>query len=416
MVFKRISDKRMITLLTWVCTVIYFMAYMTRLNYAAVVAEIANSTGIAKDILAFPVTGLFITYGLGQLISGWLGDRIAPKRLMFTGLGISTLMNLLLPFGSSPAFMTVVWCINGVGQSMIWPPMVKILSGYLSGEGYVKATFTIILGSTCGTIGVYLLAAICTAAFTWQTLFYICTAFGVIGLLICYFGIGKVERFSRENGVEVSEISDNDIRPLGGYVKIDGKIVALIITIMAAIVLQGSLRDGVTTWMPTYVSETFKLGSSSSILSGVILPIFTFLCLMGEKAIFPRFIKNELNFAGIIFACGAVFALILSIFPTANPIISIGCSALLVACMHGVNQLLISLVPRHFNKTGKISTISGILNFATYVGAALSTYCFAALANGSDWRPVIVLWVFITVIGAAVCFALVKPWDRFTKL
>lgn len=417
MQFKQISDKKTISLLTAVCTIIYFMSYMTRLNYAAVVAEIASDTGIAKDILAFPVTGLFITYGIGQLISGWLGDRIPPKWLMFMGLGISTAMNVLLPLSQNAVYMTAIWCINGFGQALMWPPMVKILSGYLSSDDYIKATFTVILGSTCGTIGVYLTAALCSALFSWKTLFFICASFGLVGMMICFFGITKVERFSETAGTEKSAvISEGEIKPLNGYVKITGRIALLIVFIMTAIVLQGSLRDGVTTWMPTYISETFKLGSSSSILSGVILPIFTFVCILGVKAIFPRFIKNELKFAGIIFACGAVFAVILSIFPTSNPVISIGCSALLVACMHGVNQLLISLVPRHFNKTGKISTISGLLNFATYVGAALSTYCFAALAKGDDWRPVIILWVFITIIGSAVCFALTKPWKKFTEM
>lgn len=417
--FKRINDPKMVALLAWVCTFIYFMSYMTRLNYAAVIPEISSDTGIAKNLLAFPVTGLFITYGIGQLISGWLGDRIQPKWLMFFGLGLSTCMNLLLPLNQNVVYMTVVWCINGFGQALMWPPMVKVLSGYLSSENYVKAAFTVILGSTSGTIGVYLVAAACTYFLTWQSLFYICSAFGLLGMVICVTGITKVERFADKYGEAVDGpvlLNGEKVEAPKATVKITSAIAIMIAVIMLAIVLQGSLRDGVTTWMPTYIKETFNLGSGSAILSGVILPLFTLVCVATVKAIFPRFIKNELTFAGIIFATGAVAAVILSIFPTTTPVISIGCSALLVACMHGVNQMLICLVPGHFKKTGKISTISGLLNFATYVGAALSTYVFASLADGDNWRPVIILWVFIAAAGSLICFGLVKAWKRFTEL
>ena len=417
MTFKRISDQKQVKFLAYICTFMYFTSYMTRLNYGAVVAEIERAEGIPKDMLSFAVTGLFITYGIGQLISGWLGDRIPPKYLMFCGLGLSTLMNLLLPLNTDVWYMTAVWCINGFGQALMWPPMVKILSGYLSSEDYVKATFTVIIGSTCGSIGVYLAASACIALANWQTLFYVCSVFGIIGMSLCMFGITKTEKYAEKYGkvIETEAPSENGEQKTS-FVKITGGIAVMIVVIMVAIVLQGSLRDGVTTWLPTYIENTFNLGTAVSILSGVVLPLFTLVCVTIVKSIFPKYIKNEVVFAGIIFAIGAVAALVLALFPTSNPIISIAFSALLVACMHGVNQMLICIVPGQFRKTGKISTISGFLNFATYVGAALSTYCFAALAKNGDWRPVIFLWVFIAGAGAVICFLLTKAWNKYKKL
>ena len=44
------------------------------------------------------LTGSFITYGTGQIISGVLGDRISPKKLVSRGLLVTVLMNVLLPF------------------------------------------------------------------------------------------------------------------------------------------------------------------------------------------------------------------------------------------------------------------------------------------------------------------------------
>ena len=55
-------------------------------------------------------------------------------------------------------------------------------------------------------------------------------------------------------------------------------VILPLILIRIVIIIQGALRDGVTTWMPSYISETYKLGSAVSILTGVVLPIFSILC------------------------------------------------------------------------------------------------------------------------------------------
>lgn len=69
------SEKKRVGALILLCCVVYFTSYLTRHNYAAALAEIVRSMGITKEQGSFAITGMFITYGLGQLLSGWLGDR-----------------------------------------------------------------------------------------------------------------------------------------------------------------------------------------------------------------------------------------------------------------------------------------------------------------------------------------------------
>ena len=71
------------------------------------------------------LTGSFITYGAGQLVSGVLGDHISPKKLIFLGLSLTVLMNLCIPFCRNPYQMLVVWCFNGFAQSFLWPPLIS---------------------------------------------------------------------------------------------------------------------------------------------------------------------------------------------------------------------------------------------------------------------------------------------------
>ena len=80
------------------CVAAYFVSYITRINYGTVLLEIVNSEGITKMSASMAVTGSFVTYGIGQLISGWLGDRIKPRYLMFIGLMVSAGMNVCVVF------------------------------------------------------------------------------------------------------------------------------------------------------------------------------------------------------------------------------------------------------------------------------------------------------------------------------
>ncbi len=50
------------------CCLVYFVSYITRINYQASISAIITDLGITKDLASIAVTGSFITYGLGQII------------------------------------------------------------------------------------------------------------------------------------------------------------------------------------------------------------------------------------------------------------------------------------------------------------------------------------------------------------
>ena len=68
------------------CAAVYFCSYLTRQNYATVLVEIIESEGVSKAAASAAITGMFITYGLGQIISGYLGDRLNSCHLIAAGL------------------------------------------------------------------------------------------------------------------------------------------------------------------------------------------------------------------------------------------------------------------------------------------------------------------------------------------
>ena len=114
--------------------------------------------------------------------------------------------------------------------------------------------------------------------------------------------------------------------------------------------------------------------------------------------------------AGIFFFTGALSALALFLLTGENAAFSVLFSALLTGSMHGVNLILICMIPPFFKPQGNVSTVSGILNSCTYIGSAISTYGIAVLSENIGWSNTLLVWLLIALLGTAICAACVKPW------
>lgn len=95
----------------------------------------------------------------------------------------------------------------------------------------------------------------------------------------------------------------------------------------------------------------------------------------------------------------------LTVLPDVSVIITVFFSALTVACMHGINLILVCFLPAIYADEEHVSSLSGTLNFMTYVGSAASTYGFALLSESFGWGGTVISWLIISALGAAACFA-----------
>lgn len=386
--------------LTLLFAVTYMISYITRINFGAIISEIETSEGIARNLLSLSVTGSFITYGVGQVISGFLGDRISPKKIVACGFLITIMMNLLIPLCRNPYQMLFVWCINGFAQSLMWPPIVKLMTARFSDDEYKKASVKVSLGSSFGTMFIYLFSPIMITLFSWKGVFIFSSLVGIIMLIVW---ISKAPDVSSEN-------TNKNAKSEGLNFKV--MFSPTMICIMIAIILQGMLRDGITTWMPSYISETYNISNVISILTGVVLPLFSILCFNVTSALYRKKFTNPVFCAGVIFSIGAISALLLSFFSGKSASLSVILSAVLSGSMHGVNLLLICMIPPFFKKYGNVSTVSGIINACVYIGSAISTYSIALLSEKLGWSFTIFTWLACAVAGAFLCFICSKPWKK----
>ena len=392
---------------------VYFTSYCMRINLAVMLVKICSEMQVEKSALAIVITGLTIAYGTGQVISGFLGDRFQPKHIIPAGLALAVACNVGIFFTSTVPAMAVIWSINGFAHALLWPPIVRLMSTHLSAEDYSFAAVRVNQGSSIATVALYLFCPLLLGFMSWRTIMLLCAAWGTI-MVGLWFAL--YPRVFTKKDVLTEDIHTSAPIPERKTLPVPLYVFGAIALIMPGIMMQGMLRDGVTNWMPSFLLETFGLSEENSIVSTVILAIFTMISYSAFSALQKRFFKNEVTCAAAIFAgsaivCAGLF-LVNTFAPKAALVPSLILMALTVAAMHGINLMLISIVPRRFAVFGRVSTYSGILNASTYVGAAISTYGFAALAEAFDWNFTILTWVAISLVGALLCFFAARIWQR----
>jgi len=392
------------------CCMIYFASYLTRKNYASVLVEIIDDLQIPETLAGIADMGSFITYGVGQLISGVLGDRIPPRKMIAVGLGATSVINLLIPLMPNVYFMSVLWWVNGFCQAMLWPPLVRIMSENMDSAFYAKASVFVSASASAATIFIRAILAPATIKLAgWRPIFLIAGTAGITIALIWWFCTRKL--IAPEAPVPAaSGKKEGDSTP---KVSMSIFIASGAVIAMVAIMLQGILRDGIEDWMPSYMKNVFSIENEDAIFSSSLLPVFgifstTIAALIQSK------IRNELKTSTLLFGIAALAALVIFAVPN-SMILSVVMFALVTGCMHGINLMLISRLPVAFKKYGKVSTVSGVLNACTYIGSAIAMIGLPAISSVFGWDKIIVFLTIIAVLGFIVCALCIRKWKKFTE-
>lgn len=152
------------------CCGVYFTSYLTRKCYEASMLAICDDTGLTRTAAGLGGTALVALYGSGQFATGWLADRIDPRKIVFATLLLTAACNAAMPFAvGGVAALVALNALNGIAQAMFWPPLVALLSASMHGAnlmlvcelpGRFAATGRVGMVSGILNAGVYLGAAV----------------------------------------------------------------------------------------------------------------------------------------------------------------------------------------------------------------------------------------------------------------
>ena len=403
------SEKKRITLLIWLCWLVYMCSYLGKVNYSANITQIEAFYGISHASAGMVGTFFFFAYGAGQIFNGVFCKKYNIKWMRFGALTVCGVCNLLVGLAPNFAIVKYVWLLNGLAMSVLWPTLIRLLSETLPRESMARAS--VVLGTTVatGTLIIYGLSALFAELQVFKLAFFlpavVLPAVGVIWL--CAFSpLTKIKAVP----VETEKREETAPQEKG---KMPRDLLRSICILAVFAVATNLVKDGLTTWVPSILKENYGMPDSFSILLTLLLPMV---------AVFGNFFAVQLHkkVSDFVLQCGTGFLLagvlvggVIGLLSTKLVIVTLIGFALVNFLVSSSNSTITSIFPLFMKGKVNSGLIAGVLNGCCYVGSTISSYGLGALADSFGWNTV--FYVLLAVCCAVVLTAAVYWLIGFLK-
>ena len=408
-----LESKKISRLVFVACFAAYAASYVGRINYSAALPAIIGSGLFTKSQAGIIGSAFFFVYGAFQIINGILGDRLSPFKMVIFGTGVSTLANILMTFCTSNIAMALVWGFNGFALSFLWAAILKILANLINDDMRDKACLNICATLPVGTILAYLLASLSIKFFDWKFVFYIPA---IILAVVCVFFTVTYRKAKSHITMRTVEIKNAmpEVKASSSVKLLPLLAAAGIFLLLPADVIHGAIKEGITTWVPTMITEVYETEPSFSVFLSIVLPIFNITGVYIITPIYKKIFKeNEIKTAWVILLF-ALIPLCALIFLKKLPVVlSVALLAIITTAMHTYNYMIITLVPLRFSSQGKTATVTGIMNATAYVGCALASYGFGVISDRIGWTGSIIVWIALDAAAMLVTLIATRGWTRY---
>jgi MFS family permease len=157
-----------------------FINYVDRGNLSIAAPLIKDELGISGSQLGILLSSFFWTYGVFQILSGWLVDRVNVNWVMAIGFLLWSAATGATGLSHGFVSLLIARLILGIGESVAYPSYSKIVAKYAPECERGFANSVIASGLACGPAFGMLLGGILMARFGWRSFFI---AVGLISLL-----------------------------------------------------------------------------------------------------------------------------------------------------------------------------------------------------------------------------------------
>lgn len=389
-------EVRKALLLGTMCSISYLAVYFARSILGAVTPEILESGSFSAELIGGLSSLYFITYAIGQLINGIIGDKIKAKYMICLGMIFAGFCNMIFPYTSGAPWLSyLAYGLTGFFLSMIYGPMTKLVAENTEpiyatrcSIGYTFASF---FGSPMAGVAAMFLA--------WQSAFT-ASSFALIAMaLICFIVFHSIEKKGILQYGKYNPPSKN--KPDGIKILIRHRIIRF--SLISAVT--GIIRTSVVFWLPTYFSQRLGFSAEKSALLFTISSLLLSCCTFAAIFFYERlhynidlatliyFIISALSF----FGAWMIEEKILNAAMITLAIFASNCSASLLWCCYCPS----------LRDTGMVSSATGFLDFISYIAAAVSSTLFANAASAIGWSNLVLVWTLLAVVGV-ICMIQLK--------
>ncbi len=410
-----------------ICFLVYCVSYIARGSFSFVRSTMIDDGVIGVGIAGAISAAYFIFYAVGQLVNGFLGDKISPFWMVSIGLCIVVLSNVAMML-LQPSYLYVLWWgINGYGHSMLWAPIYFVLSNMINQRLRAFALTAISISSPLGKISSALISGIALKGDIWQRVFFAVTIVCSVVLLLWITGyLALSKRLIVAEAQSESESLEAPVRSeKTGFLRI--LLVSGVAIMLPSMFVHGLFYNGVVEMMPTILSEQYSMSASMAAILEIVIPLLSIAGVFVANFVYYKiFKKRDMRSAAFLMGITLLptsIMLLLAIFIPCGYLIGQYPDAIIFVVIYAFaylfqfafNHIVIVLLPVHFARYSYSSSVSGIENAINYGGSAISTYGMTyALLKLPLWQTVII-WMLLLAVSTFFLLLARLRWEKFNR-
>ncbi len=164
-------------------------------------------------------------------------------------------------------------------------------------------------------------------------------------------------------------------------------------------------KDGLGTWVPAILKESFSMTDSMALLLTIIISFMGIFGALLSNYLF-KFIKDCVALTGVLFLGTAICALgVVLLFDSLIIVLLLIFFGLAVMLLHGVNNVITSITPMFMRDKMNSGKAAGILNGFCYLGSTLSTYVLGVIADKLGWDSALTIIFLVCTLPVIIALA-----------
>lgn len=370
------------------CSLSYLAVYLARNILGAVTPKMIEGGNFTAEFIGGLSSLYFITYAVGQLINGIIGDKIKAKYMISLGLILAGFCNFILPLAKGNLIISyITYGLTGFFLSMIYGPMTKLVAENTEPVYATRCSIGYTFASFVGTP----MAGILAMFLAWQGVFNASSAALIAMGMICFIAFTAMEK----KGILQYGKFDRPKEERKGGIKLLIRHRIIRFTLVSAIT--GVIRTTVVFWLPTYFSQRLGYSTEKAAFLFTIASLLLSCCIFAAIFLYER-LRYNMDLAMLLFFILSA-ASFLGAWCIEAKLINAALITIAIFAADSAASLLWCRYCPSLRDTGMVSSATGFLDFISYIAAAVSSTLFANAATTIGWDALVLVWMGLSAIG-----------------
>lgn len=370
----------------WILFLAYTSIYIARLNLSMASPSLIAENRLDAAQVGFLGSIFSTVYSVGRLLNGAASDTTPPWRMLTIGLALAGISNLLIGFFPPYLGIFVLWMANAYAQSMLWSSVLSVVTR-LYGKAAKRKMSVMVTSVAVGNILGIILNTWFITRLGVSYAFFLPGAITIFLCVLTFFATRKIPPAAEEQSEHLSFFALLRQREL--------------LEMIFPAAFHGVMKENISLWMAVFFIDRYAVDLNTTSYYVLLIPV---IGLVG-RVLYPIAFRacgereHRVSMLGFFVCVLASVVLLIGKIGILAAALALG---LIYTAVSMINTSFLSIYPLHYAKTHNEAAVSGIMDFATYLGAGVSSAIYGTVIQHFGYLPMFLSWTVISALSLMI--------------